>query len=92
MTLSYANGNGYQNQMDENGRLNLTTVDTTDSRFRFPAMVQLSTETHAGEDVAVFASGPWSHLFTGTYEQHLIPYMMAYASCIGNDDIMKACD
>lgn len=49
----------------------------------FPAMVPLTDETHGGEDVAVFAKGPFQHLFVGSYEQNLIPHIMAYASCIG---------
>lgn len=39
--------------------------------------------------MGVFALGPWSHLFTGVFEQNLIPHVMAYASCIG--DGMTAC-
>uniref|UniRef100_A0A8W7PV01 alkaline phosphatase n=1 Tax=Anopheles coluzzii TaxID=1518534 RepID=A0A8W7PV01_ANOCL len=57
--------------------------------FRFPAMLPVDLETHGGEDVAVYASGPWAHLFTGSYEQNVIPHMMAYAACIGNG--LKAC-
>lgn len=55
----------------------------------FPATAPLESATHGGEDVAVFASGPWSHLFTGVYEQNTIPHMMAYAACVG--DGLKAC-
>uniref|UniRef100_A0A8W7PUE2 alkaline phosphatase n=1 Tax=Anopheles coluzzii TaxID=1518534 RepID=A0A8W7PUE2_ANOCL len=65
-------------------------MDTSKSNFVFPAMLPKDSETHGGEDVAVYASGPWSHLFTGSYEQNVLPHMMAYASCIGRG--MKACD
>jgi alkaline phosphatase len=47
-------------------------------------------ETHAADDVVVFAIGPWSHLFTGAYEQNVIPHFAAFASCIG--DGMTACN
>lgn len=40
-------------------------------------------ETHGGDDVGVYASGPWSHLFIGTYEQSNIPVAMAFAAKIG---------
>ncbi|CAF4356811.1 unnamed protein product, partial [Rotaria magnacalcarata] len=40
-------------------------------------------ETHGGEDVPVYARGPWSHLFIGTMEQHTIAHKMAYAACWG---------
>lgn len=95
MTLTYANGPGYYVHMNGEGRVNLTSVDLSNlSRrqyiFRHPGTVPMSSETHAGEDVGVFASGPFANLFVGNLEQHLIPHFMAYAACIGNG--LKACD
>ncbi len=46
-------------------------------------MVPKSSESHGGDDVAVYASGPWSHLFSGNYEQNYIPIAEAYAARIG---------
>lgn len=46
-------------------------------------MVKLTSETHGGEDVAVFAIGPWAHLFVGNYEQTFIPYAIGYAAKMG---------
>lgn len=40
-------------------------------------------ETHGGEDVMVFASGPWAHLFSGSYEQNVIPLTMGFAAGVG---------
>lgn len=40
-------------------------------------------ETHAGEDVMVFARGPWAHLFSGNYEQNVIPLTMGFAAGVG---------
>ena len=40
-------------------------------------------ETHAGEDVPVYAVGPRSHLFTGTFEQSYVAHAISYAACIG---------
>lgn len=45
----------------------------------------LSSETHGADDVQIFASGPMSHIFTGTHEQTFIAHGMAYAACIGRD-------
>jgi len=86
MKLMYANGPGYPNHMSasEKTRIDLSKIDTTSSKFEFPATVPSPSESHAGDDVAVFSVGPWSHLFTGVYEQHVLPYLIAYASCIGN--------
>lgn len=74
-TLTY--GNGPQQ------RRNLTGIDTTAFTFRQSGVVPLGSETHAGEDVPVYASGPMSHLFVGTHEQNYITHVLAYASCVG---------
>ncbi|KAL7732501.1 hypothetical protein ACLKA6_019144 [Drosophila palustris] len=81
--LSYANGPGYANTYDAEGRLDLTGVDTTQPEFQFQATVPLNRETHGAEDVGVFASGPHEHFFAGNYEQSVIPALMAYAADIG---------
>lgn len=53
--------------------------------------VPMKWETHGGEDVAVYASGPMAHLFHGVQEQNYIAHVMAYASCVGeNKDHCKA--
>ncbi|BFZ23925.1 hypothetical protein BsWGS_26964 [Bradybaena similaris] len=77
-TLLYGNGPGYHTQ-----RENLTGVDTSDEKYRFQSAVPISKETHGGEDVAIYASGPQSFLYTGVHEQNYIPMVMAYASCVG---------
>ncbi|XP_062140007.1 alkaline phosphatase, tissue-nonspecific isozyme [Drosophila sulfurigaster albostrigata] len=43
---------------------------------------------HSGEDVAVFARGPQSQLFSGVMEQNLLPHLMAYAACLGHGDTL----
>lgn len=45
-------------------------------------MVYLRTGVHGGEDVAVYAKGPWAHLFTGSHENTYIPIALAYAACL----------
>ena len=42
----------------------------------------LDSETHAGEDVAVFARGPWAHLVHGVQEQTFVAHVMAFAACV----------
>uniref|UniRef100_A0A1I8PCT0 alkaline phosphatase n=1 Tax=Stomoxys calcitrans TaxID=35570 RepID=A0A1I8PCT0_STOCA len=90
--LSYANGNStylYYNE-EKRQRVDPSLILKNEANDLFPATVPIEYETHGGEDVGVFASGPWAHLFTGVYEQNAIPHMMAYAACIG--DGLKACD
>lgn len=92
MTLSYANGMGYYDHINATtgARIDPTTLDTSRIDFAFPATVPLDSETHGGDDVVVYASGPWSHLFESSFEQNVIPHTMAYAACIGSG--LKACD
>ncbi len=86
-TLSYANGRGYHvlpvggdtsyNEPIQVGRMaDMSNVDTTDQGFHQEALVPLSSETHAGEDVAIFAGGPKAHLFHGVQEQNYIFHVM----------------
>ena len=77
-TLGYMNGPGAK--LDA-ARADLTDVDTTDVDFLQPALVPLGeSETHAGDDVAIFAQGPWAHLFHGSVEQNLVYHVMAHAT------------
>lgn len=83
-TLSYANGPGYHNTYNPDGkRADLSKQNFSDIYQRYPATVPLLSETHGGEDVGVYASGPESHLFIGNYEQSYIPLLMAHAAQIG---------
>lgn len=96
MTLSYANGESYPthvNAQDESKRVDPTTLQSwmmNMNAFQFPVTIPRLDETHGGEDVGIWAVGPWAHLFKGTLEQNVIPHIMAYASCVG--DRLKACD
>ncbi|PVD34537.1 hypothetical protein C0Q70_05812 [Pomacea canaliculata] len=82
-TLSYGNGPGP-------GRVNLTGVDTASINHQQSALVKMAWETHGGEDVGIYATGPMAHLFHGVHEQHYITHVMAFASrvgpCVGPDD------
>lgn len=42
----------------------------------------LRSETHGGEDVAVFARGPQAHLVHGVQEQTFVAHVMAFAACV----------
>ena len=60
-------------------RCDLTQEQATNPDYLQQALIPLPSETHSGEDVAVFATGPWSHLFRGVIEQNVIYHVMAKA-------------
>jgi len=60
-------------------RPNLANVDTTKPGYMQEAIVPLTSETHAGEDVPIYASGPHAYLFHGTLEQNAVYHVMAEA-------------
>ncbi|WP_036957107.1 alkaline phosphatase [Pseudoalteromonas sp. A2] len=98
-TVGYTNGGGFRdlgNETDADegynfapvtGRVDLSNVDTTTPGFHQEALVPLSSETHAGEDVGVYAMGPGAHLVTGTNEQSFLFHVMDFAA-----DFVKAAD
>ena len=91
-TLSYANGPGFHDFGDETnadkvyytepftGRADLTHVDTESSGFHQEAMITKRSESHSGEDVAIYATGPGAHLVSGTQEQSGVFHIMNFAA------------
>ncbi|MEL6567852.1 MAG: alkaline phosphatase [Pseudomonadota bacterium] len=83
-TLSYANGGsacaGREGPEGPCVRADLSDIDTTESDYRQAALVPMFSETHAGEDVAIFARGPGSELVSGVMEQNEIFHVMGHAS------------
>jgi alkaline phosphatase len=57
----------------------VTEEDVTDIDYLQQALIPKSSETHSGEDVAVYAKGPFAHLFDGTIEQNMIFHVMHHA-------------
>ena len=83
-TLGYANGPVACVTLDDGAydctRPDVTDVDTKANDYRQQALVYLGSETHGGEDVAVFSSGPGSELLNGVIEQNEIFHVMGLAS------------
>lgn len=83
MTLSYANGPGFRPHENDQ-RVDVTQEDNYRSvSWRSHVDAPLGSETHGGDDVALFAVGPRHALFSGLYEQSHVPHRMAAAACIG---------
>jgi alkaline phosphatase len=74
-TLGYQNGPGAVS----GARADLTSVDTTALGYLQQAVVPMGSETHAGEDVAIYATGPKSNLVHGSMEQNWIYHVMKEA-------------
>jgi len=88
-TLSYATGPGFaliDGQVDGAPRAiapgreqDLSRVDTTSPGFHQQSLVGMGAETHGGEDVALFASGPGAELARGVIDQNEIYHIMRRA-------------
>lgn len=80
-TLIYGNGPGNQRP-----RMDPTIgPNSTDSPYYVQyAAIHQEEAFHDGSDVAIFASGPYAHLFQGVQEQSYIAHVMAYAMCVGD--------
>jgi len=95
-TLGYANGRGHRHlglETDADqcyhqpvfaGRANLTGMDTTQPGFFQESLVPLASETHSGEDVPIYASGPGAHLISGSNEQTIIFHVINHAAGLTN--------
>ena len=63
----------------ESGRPDLSEVDTGSPTYLQEATVPMGSETHAGEDVPIYAGGPRAALFHGVREQNYIYHAMVEA-------------
>jgi alkaline phosphatase len=63
----------------EQGRPDLSDVDTESDAFIQEATIPMGTETHSGEDVPIYAGGARSALFHGVREQNFIYHAMVEA-------------
>ncbi|OXA56862.1 Membrane-bound alkaline phosphatase [Folsomia candida] len=89
-TISYANGPGYR-QAGKNGKRKNIRGDNMEAiNYRQITTVPMVFETHGGDDVLIFSSGPFAHLLTGVLDQSYIPHAIGYAACIGQGE--KFCD
>merc|ERR1712215_461517 len=96
--LSYGNGPGFM-QYNTTGTGNYTNIDrhpmevneTADLEHKQDSAAPLSSETHGGDDVGIWAAGPMAHLFHGVHEQSYIGHVMSYAACIGPQKTRSRC-
>ncbi|MBO2641119.1 alkaline phosphatase [Shewanella algae] len=78
-TLGYTNGPGAV----VGNRDDLTSVDTQDKDFMQQALIPMGSETHAGEDISLHATGPGANLVQGVMEQNVIFHIINQAQELG---------
>lgn len=78
-TLGYANGPGARH----GARTELTQEQVTAPDYLQESNIPLSSETHGGEDVAIYATGVNADLIRGSMEENWIFYIMADALRLG---------
>lgn len=79
-TLGYANGPGWRDAIATGvKRPDLTAVNTADMNYLQEAAIPMGSETHAGEEVAIYANGPKAYLVRGLMEQNWIYHVMREA-------------
>ncbi len=71
-TLGYANGPGGIHKDEDGDGEHARPVPQTGLAARQQALVPLPSETHGGEDVALFATGPGAERARGVIEQNVI--------------------
>lgn len=87
-TLGYTNGLGFADLGSETnadarynlpintGRKDLTQVNTTTTGYHQEALIPLSSETHAGEDIGLYAIGPGAQNIQGVVEQNVVFHLI----------------
>lgn len=75
-TLGYTNGPGFSWAAS---RPDPTHDDTDADTYHAGAGAYLRSETHGGEDVALYATGGWSHLVDGVMEQSDVFHVVVHA-------------
>ncbi|MFV0278975.1 MAG: alkaline phosphatase [Parahaliea sp.] len=97
-TLGYANGAGFYDLGDETDadavyllgpsetrRADISSIDTEAPGYHQEALVPMASETHGGEDVAIYGAGPGAHAVVGTNEQSVIFHIMNAAARLERD-------
>lgn len=78
--VGYLNGTGTILREDMNRTGICGALDQETTTYRHQVLVPRPSETHSGEDVAVYAKGPYAHLLNGTIEQNFIFHVVRRAA------------
>ncbi|GMS97799.1 hypothetical protein PENTCL1PPCAC_19974 [Pristionchus entomophagus] len=86
-SIFFATGPGY----GDGNRTLYTAEESMDPHFAQPASFFFNDARHGGEDVGIWAKGPFAWLFTGTLENTQIAYNIKYLMCL-DDKEKSVCD
>ena len=97
--LSYGNGPGFSNYNTTglgdwksiSRNVPMDPHEAGDLKYKQGSAAPLSSETHGGDDVGIWAGGPMAHLIHGVHEQSYIGHVMSYAACIGPHKSKERC-
>ncbi|SMF17950.1 alkaline phosphatase [Alteromonadaceae bacterium Bs31] len=96
-TLGYTNGLGFAelgtetnadaryDMAADNGRVDLSSVNTETPGYHQEALIPLGSETHAGEDISIHAMGPGAHKAQGTVEQSVVFHLINQALALDTE-------
>jgi alkaline phosphatase len=59
------------------GRKDISAINTQSAGYHQEALVPRHSETHGGEDVGIYATGPGAQWLTGVNEQNMIFHVIA---------------
>jgi len=79
-------------QIPKNGRPDLRNVDTQDPDYLQEALVPTAAESHGGDDVGIWASGPGSDAVRGSVEQNTIFHFLLQSMPALRAELCKAGD
>ncbi|XP_011161177.1 alkaline phosphatase [Solenopsis invicta] len=87
-TLSYSTGgpNNIAYTVGDDGqakRIDPSKTNTSDFTYSQQATIISDEAHHGGGDVAVYAIGPYAHLFHSVHEQNYVAHVIAYAADVG---------
>jgi len=81
--------NAHEYSHIKKGRPDLTKVKTNDPDYMQESILPMKAESHGGEDVAIFATGPGAAAFHGEMEQNTIFHVIVQHSPRLRDELCK---
>lgn len=96
--ITYGNGPGFKDfEVNLNGDTSWKSIVRKempvkgDFDYINNSPIPLSSETHGGDDVGIWAAGPLSHYVHGVHQQTYIAHLMSMAACIGPHQSADRC-